>query len=181
MKFIDKIKDKVADFVLNRELLKQERHSYIQNFDSARIIGFIFDARENSEYEASMRLINFAKEEGLEIYGLGIINSIEQINALPHKENITFFILNEKNWFGKPDSKWVTDFLKITFDIFIDISMYDVFSLKYIFACANAKFKITNSGEKSKYADFVLEIDNNQTIDNFTKNIIYYLNSITVD
>ncbi len=131
-------------------------------------------------YKASVNFINFVNKQGTDVNGLGIVDNTEQKDALPYKVNVNYLCLDTLNWFGKPQSESVRDLLRAKFDILIDISMLDIFAIKYILAISNSIFKITNLSSKAKYADFVIEIDNNGTVENFANHITHYLNSIKI-
>lgn len=180
MKSIENIKEKFGNFILKKELSKLNRQTKIQNFTTAKVVGFIFDARSMETYKASVNFMDFVNAKGINVHGLGIIDNINQKDALPYKVNVNYLSLDTLNWFGKAQSESAGDLLRAKFDILVDISMLDMFAIKYIFAMSNSIFKITNLGSKAKYADFVIEIDNNESIENFTKHIIHYLDSIKI-
>ncbi len=180
MKSIENIKEKFGNFILKKELSKLNRQTKIQNFTTAKVVGFIFDARNIDTYKASVNFMDFVNKQGADVNGLGIVDTTEQKEALPYKGNVNYLSLDTLNWYGKPQSEPVSDLLRVKFDILVDISMSDMFAIRYIFATSNSIFKITNLGSKAKYADFVIEINNNETVENFTKHIIHYLDSIKI-
>lgn len=166
--------------VLNNELSKLKRTVSIQNFNSASIVGIIFYASHKNRYKKACDFIDFVKNQGLKVYGIGIVDKEAEIVHYPHVDNVNYFGLDKVNWYDKPTNKKLTDYCKIQYDILIDISMSDVFTVKYIFAKSNSIFKITNSGAKEQYADFVIQLQNSDKIEDYIKYIIHYLQSINI-
>ncbi len=180
VKLFDNIKEKLGTFNLQKELSNSQREVSVQNFDTAKVVGFIFDAEDSSKYQESVKFIKSIKKKGIKVFGLGVISSSENIDALPHEANMRYFSLEEINWYGKPNGKFVDDFLSINFDMFLDISLIEHFAISYIFASAKASYKIVNSGDKAEYADFVIAVDNENSVKNFTDLIVHYLESMRI-
>ena len=178
MKIIDNIKEKTGILTMNKELKSLKREVAFNNFESANTVGFIFDAVDREKYQLSRELIEFVEKQNVRVFGLGFASKSDQIAYFPYKQGIDYFGLDEVNWYGKPTNPVFGDFLKRNFDILVDLSQSDLFPIHYIFALSIAKFKITNDSVKSKYADFVLQIDNNQKLENFIKQIKHYLEAI---
>lgn len=164
--------------MLRKELSKVKRVTSFQNFSSASNVGIICYSDDGSFNKESCKFIDFIKQKGLNVYGLGISPQKDLITSSPHIANFEYFGLDEVNWYGKPIGDDAIDFVKQKSDILIDISMADFYAVKYIFATANSKFKITSSGEKEQFADFVIQSDE---IKIFTKNVVRYLQSIRVE
>lgn len=158
----------------------KKRDISFQNFESASIAGFIFDADDREKYQHAKDFIAFVEKKNIRIFGIGYAAKSEQIAYFPYKNGVSYFGLDEINWYGKPSNPVVKDFLKRRYDILFDLTMVDLFPLHYIFALSNAKFKITNNGVKSKYADFVLQIENTEKLNSFIKQIKHYLEAIKV-
>jgi hypothetical protein len=93
---------------------------------------------------------------------------------------VSYFGLDEINWYGKPTNPTVNDFLKRKYDLLLDLSQSDLFPVHYIFALSIAKFKITNNSIKAKYADFILQLENSDKLATYIAQIKHYLESIKI-
>jgi len=180
VKILDKIKQKSGVLYLNQELKLLKRSISFNNFTTASTVGIVFDAVDRDKYQQSREFIEFIEKQNVRVFGIGFASKSDQIAYFPYKQGVDYFGLNEVNWFGKPVNQAIPDFLKRNFDILIDLSMNDSFSVHYLFALSHAKFKITNRSEKSKYADFILEMDNSSKLAEYILQIKHYLDVIKI-
>jgi len=178
VKIIENIKEKTGIISMNKELKALKREVAFNNFVSAGTVGFIFDAIDREKYLQSKDLIEFVEKQNSRIFGLGFASKSDQIAYFPYKQGVDYFGLDEVNWYGKPTNPVIADFLKRNFDILVDLSQTDQYSIHYIFALSVAKFKITNDSVKSKYADFVLKVSNSEKLENYINQIKHYLEVI---
>jgi len=178
VKILDNIKERLAIFSLQKELKLLKRHVAFSNFDSSTTVGFIFDAQDKGKYQLSKEFVEYVEKMNNRTFGIGVASKSDQIAYFPFKQGIDYFGLDEKNWYGVPSNPAIKDFLKRNFDILVDLSFSDNFPSHYIFSLSNAKFKITNSGIKAKYADFVIEIKNSDKLSVYIDQIKNYLKVI---
>jgi hypothetical protein len=178
VKLLDNIKDRLAIISLQKELKATKRHVAFNNFESATTVGFIFDATDRGKYQISRDFIDFVEKLNNRVFGIAFASKSDQIAYFPYKQGVDYFGLDEKNWYGKPSNPVIKDFLKRNFDILVDLSLSDIFLTQYLFSLSNAKFKITNSASKTKYADFVIEVGNSEKLDNYITQIKHYLKVI---
>jgi hypothetical protein len=180
VKIVGDIKEKAAIVALNKELKSVKRESSIQNFESAVTAGFIFDADDREKYQRTKEFIAYTEKKDIRIFGIGYTAKSEQIAYFPYKNGVSYFGLDEVNWYGKPTNPVVSDFLKRRYDLLLDLTQADLFPTHYIFALSSAKFKITNNNIKAKYADFVLQVDNSEKLLTYIEQIKHYLESIKI-
>lgn len=175
MKILDSIKHRTAIHTLQSELKQHHRVLAFNNFESATTVGFIFDADDREKYQVTRDFMDFVEKQNNRIFGIGFSSKSDQIAYFPVKQGIDYFGLNEVNWFGKPVSQAISDFLKRNFDILIDLSQNDNYQTEYVFALSNARFKIVNTSRKSKYADFIIEVKNSEKLTIYIEQIKHYL------
>jgi len=180
VKLVGDIKEKAGILALNKELKTLKRETSIQNFESAVTAGFIFDGDDREKYQRAKEFIEYTEKKNIRIFGIGYAARSEQIAYFPYKNGINYFGLDEINWYGKPTNPVVDDFLKRKYDLLLDLSQTDLFPIHYIFALSTAKFKITNNCVKAKYADFVLQLENSEKLDNYITQIKHYLEGIHI-
>ena len=180
MKLVGSIKEKAAIIALNKELKTLKRETSIQNFESAVTAGFIFDADDREKYQQAKDFIAYTESKNVRIFGIGYASKRDQIAYFPYKNGVSYFGLDEINWYGKPINPVVIDFQKRKYDILLDLSQSDIFPVHYIFAISSAKFKITNDGIKAKYAHFVLQLENSEKLSDYISQIKHYLEAIQI-
>lgn len=180
MKILTNIKDKAGILALNKELKSQKRTVAINNFETANIVGFIFDAVNRENYQLSKEFIDYVEKRNTRIFGIAYAEKSDQIAYFPYRNGIDYFGLDEVNWYGKPINPSVPEFLKRKYDILIDLTKCSLFPLHYIFAMTNAKFKITNDSINAHYADFVIQQKNSEKLENYIGQIKHYLEAIQI-
>lgn len=178
MSFLKKIKQVVANNSLKKELQADPRKT-IQNkfnFDDVRSVGMLFDASNPEDYELVKRYVVYLREHSKKVKVLGYFSS-KQIPALTYsKLEYDFFSSKEVNWFGKPVTHIIDNFIKEEYDLLIDLNIHDHFSLKYIAALSKAKFKVGKYKEEDeKVYDMMIDADNTQTLKYFLRQIDTYI------
>ena len=179
MKFIAKIKEKTGYVILKNDLKTLKREVAFNNFASSATIGIIFDAVDKDKYHIAKNFMAYIEESGVRVFAIGFVPKSELIGYLPFKKGVSFFGLDKLLWYGKAKNQTVDEFTERPFDILIDLSLSDLFPIEYIFALSKAKFKICNDSEKSKYADFILQLKKPEKIEQYIEQIKHYLEVIT--
>lgn len=179
MEFIDKIRQKCGVYFFKKSLSKLQRTKRIVNFSEAITIGLIYDASDEAVYNKVSNFICFLQDEKKTVKALGFVN----YKNLPHycfqKLSYDYFTLRDINWYFKPIHPRVKDFINEDFDILINVCLHECFVLSYITGLSEAKLKVGRYGEKySGIYDFMLNVDNNISLDDYFKQIIYYLTII---
>ena len=83
------------------------------------------------------------------------------------------------NWYKIPKNKEVDEFLAKDIDILISVHTKENLPLQYIAAHSKAKFRIGPFIEKSKMSyDWMIHCDAQTSIDNYLKQVSFYLESI---
>lgn len=175
---LENIKERIARVSLTNELKLLKRTIAFNNFDTATTVGFIIDASDKEKYQLARDFMEFVEKQNNRIFGIGFAANSSQIAYYPYKQGVDYFGLNEVNWYGKPENPAIKDFLKRNFDILLDLSFSDIYPAEYIFALSHARFKISNKSFKSKYADFIIELNNSDNLNNYIKHIKQYLKVI---
>jgi hypothetical protein len=178
VKIFDGIKENIANISLQKELKSQKRMLAFNNFESANTVGFIFNAVDRDKCQYAREFMDYVEKQNNRIFGVAFASKSDQIAYFPYRQGVDYFGLNEVNWYGKPTNPVIKDFLKRSFDILIDLSLSDIFPTEYIFSLSSAKFKIVNACNKAKYADFIIEVNNSEKIENYTAQIKHYLKAI---
>ncbi|MEM7163190.1 MAG: hypothetical protein AAF487_12205, partial [Bacteroidota bacterium] len=96
-----------------------------------------------------------------------------------HKLEFDYFDQSDINWFGKPKSDNIKNFVNKDFDILLDMTQGEYLPLNYVLKQSRAKFKVGPFSEEREY-DFDLNIESkrNQGLEEFIKQVNYFLNRI---
>ena len=87
-----------------------------------------------------------------------------------------FFSTKQLNWFGKPTSMIIQNFINEKYDVLLDLNINDHFSLKYISALSKADFKVGKFSTLGvEIYDMMIDSDNTKTLKYFLKQVDIYI------
>ena len=179
MNIFKKIKNKIAFSYLKKEFDNAKQSKKFYNFQTAKNIGLIFNANKQDSYKITMDFIKYLTLKNINVSAIGFVDNKEAIDYFSIKKNITIFSLKNTNWFGRPKSSNIDDFIEKPFDIVINLCIDDIYALHYILVCSKAKLKISIEFPTYNYADFRIKYTKDFTQKNYIDEIKYYLNTIT--
>ncbi|MCW3085256.1 MAG: hypothetical protein JWP12_2622 [Bacteroidetes bacterium] len=172
------IKHWFANNSLKRELSVNPRKTTAHkfNFDQLKTVGILFDASNPEDFELVKRYVVYLREHTKKVKVMGFF-SAKQIPELTYsKLEYDFFSHKEVNWFGKPTTHIIDNFIAEEFDLLIDLNIHDHFSLKYIAALSKAKFKAGKYKEEDESIyDMMIDADNTQTLKYFLRQVDIYI------
>jgi hypothetical protein len=177
--FIDNIRQSIGNFFLRKDILKVRRSRQIVNMKDVKTIGIIYDASEEASYTIVSNFVRTFQEDQKLVRTLGFVN----YRRLPHycfpKLSYDYFTRRDLNWYYKPVNLKVNEFVNEEFDVVIDLCMHHSFPLRYVAAMSKARLKVGRFGEKySGIYDFMLNVDDTISLEDFIKEITHYLNII---
>lgn len=176
---IKKIKNYLARYHFFQELSKVQRNRRVVNLAHAKNIGVLYVLRDEDTYREVQQFVLSLKSKDRYVHTLGYIPVKYFPPYIIPTLATDYFGRKEVNWFGKPRSSYVSDFLKRDFDILINLCTEDNFTLQYICGLSKACFKAGPSGEgHTDYYDFMIETGNGISLRDYMKEIIHYLNII---
>jgi hypothetical protein len=178
MSIFKKIKLALGNNYLKKELVANPRKAFLNkfNFDQVRTVGMLFDASNPEDYELVKRYVVYLREHAKKVKVLGYFSS-KKIPAYTYsKLEYDFFSSKEVNWFGKPTTHIIDNFMEEEYDLLIDLNIHDHFPLKYISALSKAKFKVGKFKEEDESIyDMMIDADNTQTLKYFLRQIDTYI------
>jgi hypothetical protein len=178
MGIIKKIKQFFAGNLLKKEMNLHPRKMAPNkfNFNTVRTVGMLFDASNPEDYELVKRYVVYLREHSKKVKVIGYFSE-KNIPAYTYsKLEYDFFSLKETNWFGKPTTHIIDNFIEEEYDLLIDLNIHDHFSLKYISALSQAKFKVGKYKEEDESIyDMMIDADNTQTLKYFLRQIDTYV------
>jgi hypothetical protein len=178
MSVIKKIKDTVANRNLRKELTLNPRsiqpHKF--NFTNIKTVGIIFGASDPEDYELVKRYVIYLREHAKKVKVLGFFSTKEIPTLTYSKLEYDFFSRKELNWYGKPESHIIHNFINEEYDLLIDLNIHDHFPLKYISALSKAKFKVGKYKEEDESIfDMMIDSDNTQKLKYFLRQVDTYI------
>lgn len=179
MSFIINIKKKASEFLLKKEFQNLKRNVRSTSLSNARTIALLFDASSKSEFDFVRNYIKKLKDDGKKVQALGFYNQKETPVMMNSKLEYDFFTLKDINWYYKPTSKAVVNYMNEPFDILINLCTKSVLPLLYVTAISKARFKVGVHRDKHiKYYDLLVHHRNEKDMTGFIHNIEKYLQNI---
>jgi len=179
---LKKIKQLVWNYHFLKEFDKLKRKRTLINLENAYKIGLIYNASEETSYIKVSQFVKFLQNKGKKVKALGFV----KYKQIPHYciPMLSFDFCTSKNinWFNKPSSVFVRDFINEEFDIIIDLNLDNNLSGQYISGLSKAKFKVGIFSESnSKYYDLMIKLDNKRNLNDYIKELIHYLTIINTN
>jgi hypothetical protein len=135
----------------------KKRREVAHNFETAKTMGVIYP------FNIDMGMVLNVLNDITERYDIKMVFMIyfpqEKLPEGIGKSSSSriFFSDNECNWFGKPKTMVINDFINTKFNILVDLSSKFWFPLQYIAISSNADFKIGRlNDEANNPYNFVL-------------------------
>ncbi len=173
-----KFKLKIGHSKLKKQYKKVKRDKRIHNLVSARRIGVLFYVNSEKDFNLALDFVNFLSEQNLEVCLLAYYPSKEIPQEFLMRKGANLFSKKEVNWFGKPLAPFTEEFAKMDFDILIDLSMEEIFPLKWIATLSIAKFKVSNLSYPDTPYDLVINVKQTDSLEYYISQVKHYLNLI---
>jgi len=168
------IKHKVGNYYLKKRMQENPRMVTTCNFDTAKRVGFLFEANSREQFEKIKAYLGTQVDKGLEIFAIGYVDADQIDDYFLLRKNINFFCKKDINWYYKPTPPFIDQFIDVDFDLLIDLSMRSIFPLEYISKASRAKFKVGRQ-IVFPHLDLMITIDENATLNFFLEQLEYYL------
>jgi hypothetical protein len=153
----------------------KKRKSFAHNFETTDTMGIIFPFTPDG-FDVLNLMKNIAKKYDIAITFIIYFPQDKLPEGTETSSMRIFFSNNECNWFGKPKTAAINDFINTKFDILIDLSSKLWFPLQYIASSSYANFKIGRINEQDNPFDFLLLGSN--TEEQFINELEKYINKI---
>jgi hypothetical protein len=172
MKWVDNFKTSVGQRILNGYQKTSDRLPDFCNINDANNIGIIYNATEYVSFEIIRNLVKDLMHDSKKISVLGYVDSKDLIDNYLYRKGFDFFSRNELNWYRKPDSPAVAEFIKEPFDLLINLSLEDHYPIQYIATLSPAKFKAGRYSPSDTCLDLMIDIEKEkQAMRNIQKEI----------
>lgn len=178
MNILKKIKLKLANWVLKRKEKSLKRNKAVYNFDTARTVGVIFSLDDASSYKTIKEFLDFLSDKKLRTYTIGYCREKNIPNEFIGHSRINAFTFEDLNWYYKPKSVMIKQFMEKNFDILFDLTTLDQFPTKYVNNLTKASFKVGKESGNGKDHDMVIRLSKDQNLPYFIDQIKYYISRI---
>ena len=178
MGIFKRIQQFFANNLLKRELGAHPRKVIAQKFrfDQLKTVGILFDASSQEDFELVRRYVVYLREHAKKVKVLGFFDTKKVPQLTYSKLEYDFFSSREINWFGKPVTHIIDNFMNEEYDLLIDLNIHDHFPLKYISALSKARFKVGKYKEQDEAIyDMMIDADNTQTLKYFLRQVDIYI------
>ena len=173
------IKLYLGQHLLNRELKNFYRTQRIYNLDLAETIGIIYEYKNEEEFKVVGQLINQLYDEKKRVKAMVYIKETKLLRYIPQRLTVDYIRPNDIDWFYRPHSTYVSDFINSRFHILIDLNFNRAFPLNYIVSLSRAYYKVGVFHENNKkQLDLLIKMDPERGLNYVVREIIRYLKVI---
>jgi hypothetical protein len=164
---------------INVELKNNSRKRGNPDIHKAKTFGILYDASTEHEFKVVKEFFKDLKIYGIQANSLGYVNHTEKTFHPLARPESDYFFKHQLNWYQKPTSKEVENFIEKPFDILVNVSIQDFFPLDYIAAASLAKCKIgRNQGKYAHIYDMAIATEGIEDTKTFVYLIIHILSQI---
>ena len=178
MNFLKKIQEQIGFVLLGRTIKKTVRERAVHNFNTAKLVGVVFNATEQKNYEKIRKFLSFLSDKKIRVIALGFIDNKNALNFYSYQTGVNFFSHKDLNWFRQPKCEAVNSFIDLNFDILIDFTILKWFPIQYITGLSKAKFKVGSLIENNSNYDLMIDISKNESLDYLLQQVTHYLSVI---
>jgi len=140
------------------------RQKQVQNFNTAKTIGILFDAGNAEDLRHVKEFGKYLASIHIEFSTLGYLDSEIVSDDLLFLGNINIFCQKDLDFFFRPSHRDALEFMSKRFDILIDLSLKNHYPLRYIANLSPAIFKVGQYTEGNTIHDLMIDIHSKPTI-----------------
>lgn len=181
MSFYSNLKNWAGNFLLKKELQRFKRNRKPASFQSVKTVGLLYVVPEEKDFPYITDFVKFFQDNGKVVKALGFTNT----DFVPHycfpKLTYDYFTRKNSNWYGKPNHKFVDDFMENDYDLLIDLTTSPSFTMGFIGYLCKSKFKMGAMNDANvKHYDLMMQIDPNIPINEYITHIKHYLTNLNI-
>jgi len=176
VKLIDNIKRNAGLSALGKNLRTVKRNKFVHNLVTARKIAIIGVVTNIKDFDDITNLQKFLSDKNIQVDVLAYFPGKEIPQQLLLRKGINIFNRKEVNWYGKPLLPFVDQFCKVEYDILIDLSMMELFPIRWIATLSRSRFKVGSLSYTGNPYELIITVDSKKEISYLTEQVIHYLN-----
>jgi hypothetical protein len=159
MNLVNNFKSLVGERILLNHQKVHARVPACFTINDASNIGIIYNATENISFEIIKNLVKDISFDSKKVMVLGYVDSKNLIDNYLYRKGFDFFSRNDLNWYFRPITPGVTNFISEPFDLLINLSLDDHFPIRYITSLSSARFKAGRYSPDDKCLDLMIDIE----------------------
>lgn len=177
MSVITNIKNAWGQFVFRNGMKNLKRNKKFINLNEAKTIGIIYQLTDQTNFRKVKLLMKELTTPSRQVMIVGFVNRNDIPNYCIAANSGYYFDLKDLNWFDSPKNDYIAKFINKEFDILIDLSLEDIFPLRFISALSKSKFKVGMYADENKeFLDLMIKPKKGDYgIDELSEQIIHYL------
>ena len=177
MSFIQNIKHKLAQQIIDGKQKKHPRKKEFHNLESAKSIGIIFDTLDDKNHSIVKKFSDDLSKKGYKVKTVGWINA-KELPDFGVAQKILFYTNKDVNWSGKPIIPELTEFVDQKFDLLFVLTDADHLSIQYLTKLSMASCKVGSYSENCEHLDLMIDQSKNKSIQNLIDESLNYLSLI---
>ena len=178
MQIIEDFKQKVGKWVFHREIKFNTRFKEVCNLEDARSIGILYDATTKEQIEIIKPFVSYFFDLKKDVKALGFVNSKQLSYCHVPKLQYDFFYKKDLNWYYKPESYIIDNFIKKEYDILINLCDSSIIPIKYLIASSIARFKVGVYEENYEIYDLMISLKDDNSMQKLMNEIKHYISLI---
>lgn len=168
------IKYKIGNINLKSRLKKLKRNVKVQNFTSAKTAGILFNNPDEKSFEEIKQFLSFLTQHDIKVIALAYISSKKVPENYLMRKGFNFYCKSDLNWYLKPKTEVIEQFINQDFDILFDLSTKHCFTTYYVGSLSKSTFKVGRQYDMS-YHDLSFDIHENNSVSYLIEQIKHYL------
>lgn len=173
------IRTAVGNMILKKETSLLVRKRSMENLVTAKSIGILYPLVVVPDYNQVEKFVSELQHQHKEVKALGFVQYKEMANRFLPKLSYDFFSRKQINWYYKPVSDKVRDFILSDFDLLIDLTVEENLPLKFIAGLSHARCKVGRFSDANKqYYDVMIKISPVERLAGFITQVEHYLTII---
>lgn len=142
MTFLKSIRIKIGRYFLRKKFSLITRDKKMINIRKATSVGILFVLEDVAMYHVIHEYITKLQEWKIQVKAIGYARNNLLTRQLLPVLTFDFFYDRNLNWFFRPRADCIENFIKIDYDICIDLSDHNSLPLKYVAALSKARLKV---------------------------------------
>ncbi len=159
MKLLDNTKIYLGNRLLHKKLRNTSRSTKVCNINEAKTVGIIYNATEAVSFEIIKDFTKTLTQKKIDVSALGYVDSKKLIDHYLYRKGFDFFTKNNLNWYYRPVTNTVDEFVKKPFDILINLSLEAYYPIQYVIALSPSPFKVGKYFDEPNYMDLMIDIE----------------------
>lgn len=175
MKIFRKLRASQGEKFLSKKAKWLVRQTKIQNFNTAKTVGILFDAGVSDDLKQVKEFGKYLANLGIEFSVVGYLDSEIISDDLLFLGNITIFCQKDLDYFFRPSNPDALNFMSKKFDILFDLSLKRTYPLRFLASLSPSTFKVGQYKEGDSMLDLMIDIHSKPNLEFLIEQIKNYV------